>query len=86
MKRRNGKSFVQDNNILHRSEFTENVGNDITDKYKLNVIPHFNNNICQLKVKELNEDHDYFNSFKLTAYDHPIGTELGVTENNDVVS
>ncbi len=38
-----------------------------------------------LKVQEMNSDHSYFDRFKLCAVDHPIGTELGVTENNDLV-
>lgn len=76
--------YTIDNNILHRSEFLENVGVDITDAYKLNVNPRKQNGKYKLQIKELNNDHSYFDRFKLYSVDHPTGTELGVTENNDL--
>lgn len=80
-----GEDFKQDNNILHKSEFPENTGSDILDKYKLNVYPTDVNGNFELKIKELNDDYNYFDNFTLKAYDHPIGTELAITENKDVV-
>ncbi|MBL7958688.1 T9SS type A sorting domain-containing protein [bacterium] len=77
--------FTIDNNLLHRSEFAENRGKDITDLYKLNVLPKKENNRYKLAIKELNKDHSYFDQIKLYAVDHPAGTELAVTENNDIV-
>lgn len=79
--------FVNDNNILHRSEFDQNLGRDIEDKYLLRVTPQFNQNdsTCELKIKELNNDISYFDKFSLVAVDHPVGTSLGVSENGDYV-
>lgn len=82
-----GEDYKQDNNILHRSELQENVGNDIIDKYFLQVLPYVDStdNTINLKIKELNEDYSYFDQVKLVAIDHPVGTKLGVSESNDVV-
>ncbi len=82
-----GDSLKQDNNILHKSEFPENAGVDITDIYKLRVNPKFDeiNNTCTLQIRELNNDYSYFDKFQLKAVDHPLGTLLGVTENKDLV-
>lgn len=81
----NGQDFYQDNNILHRSEFPENQGIDVEDKYILQIPPAFDtNNICQLKIKELNEDYSYFDKIKMIAVDHPSGTNLVVTESNNL--
>ncbi len=77
--------YAIDNNILHRSEFAENAGVDITDVYKLNVNPKKQNGKYRLQIKELNNDHSYFDRIRLYSVDHPAGTELGVTENNDLV-
>lgn len=81
----NGSDFIKDNNILHRSEFEQNIGIDIEDKYILRLTPTFNqsDSTCQLQIKELNNDLSYFDRFKLVAIDHPVGTNLGITENND---
>ena len=83
----NGSEYIQDNNILHRSEFDGNVGKDIEDKYLLRVSPLFNqtDSTCSIKIKELNNDVSHFDKFQLVAIDHPIGTNLGITESNDYV-
>lgn len=77
-----GTDFRQDNNILHRSGFENNIGVDIEDKYILQVNPNVNlsDSTISLKIAELNQDHSYFDRFKLIAIDHPIGTKLGITE------
>jgi hypothetical protein len=82
-----GTQFKQDNNILHRSEFPANIGNDIVDKYMLNVPPIMNSSdsTFSLQFNELNNDYSYFNHIQLFALDHPIGSKVGITENNDVV-
>lgn len=82
-----GNDYMEDNNILHKSELPENIGYDIVDKYLLRVPPYLDStdNSILLKVKELNNDHSYFDQIKLVAIDHPVGTKLGVTESNDVV-
>ena len=77
--------LAQDNNILHRSEFSENIGANINDFYKLQVTPTFENNNCSIVIHETESDTNYYNSVKLYAVDHPEGTVVGVTENNDIV-
>jgi hypothetical protein len=39
----------------------------------------------KLSIQELNYDHSYFDAFRLYAVDHPEGTDIGITENNDIV-
>lgn len=82
-----GIDFIQDNNIVHRSEFKKNVGKDIEDKYLLRIAPSFNpsDSTCQLKIKELNNDIGYFDNFKLISIDHPVGTTFGITEGNNYI-
>ncbi len=77
--------YVMDNNMLHRSEFEGNTGKDIKDVYKLNVKPIADKNKLYFKILELNRDHSYFDRIKLFSVDHPAGSEIGVTENNDIV-
>ena len=77
--------YVMDNNMLHRSEFEGNTGKDIKDVYKLNVQPVADKNKLYFKILELNRDHSYFDRIKLYTVDHPAGSEIGVTENNDLV-
>ncbi len=77
--------YVMDNNLLHRSEFEGNAGKDIKDVYKLNANPISDKNKLKFQIKELNRDHSYFDRIKLYSVDHPAGSEIGVTENNDLV-
>lgn len=82
--------FLPDNNILHRSELNENIGVDITDKYVLKIQPYFNDdpedNTCSIKIHETEEQtNSFFDNVKLHVIDHPLGSEVGVTENNDIV-
>ncbi|MBE2216794.1 MAG: SBBP repeat-containing protein [Ignavibacteria bacterium] len=73
--------FIADNNILHRSEFTENYGLDIKDMYKLNVTPSpFQGNLY-FRIFELDNDYNYIDNVKLWQIDHTVGTEIGVDEN-----
>ncbi len=74
-----------DNNILHRSEFTGNGGKDITDLYKLRMTPELTGNQYMLQIMELNDAHSYFDRINLYAIDHPSGTEIGITEENEIV-
>jgi subtilisin family serine protease len=79
------EGFQQDNNILHRSEFEENIGVDITDRYKLRLTPALQNNEYKFFITETDSDHSYLDRFRLFAIDHPAQTELGVTEANQIV-
>lgn len=82
-----GSEMIQDNNILHRSEFADSKGIDIEDKYRLNITPSFNNadSICSLSLRELNNDISSIDKIELKAIDHPAGSVVGITENKDVV-
>lgn len=82
-----GSKFVYDNNLLHRSELTENKNKFIEDKYILRTKPAVSpdDNSILLAVKETNIDVNYFDQFRLVTADHPAGTQLGITENNDIV-
>jgi|GEM_PF-2719060 len=77
--------FKSDNNILHRSEFQENSGIDITDMYKLTSSPGIIDNTINIKVIETTHDYNYLDKLTLYAVDHPRGTEVGVTESNQIV-
>jgi len=83
----NGEKFVYDNNLLHRSEHLINAGKYIEDKYKLKTTPSVypQDSTIMLAVKETNIDVNYFDQFRLLIADHPVGTEMGITENNDPV-
>ncbi len=78
--------FQEDNNILHKSEYSENIGQDISDKYILNVNPSIIDNLIYLKLMEIGNDSTLFNQIKFYAIDHPTGTKIGVTEDNQIVS
>jgi hypothetical protein len=78
--------FKLDNNLLHKSEFSWNIGNDITDKYLLNIPPSTEDSIYSFRINELDNDFNYFDQFRLIAVDHPQGTKIGITENNDIVT
>lgn len=78
------KGFKLDNNILHRSEFEENYGNDIKDVYKLIAVPTIEDSILTLAIKETEADHNYFDKFRLYAIDHSIWDRVVITENNDI--
>lgn len=77
--------YKVENNILHRSEFIENKDQDIKDLYKIqNTISVVNDKISII-IQENEPDYDYFDQIKLLAVDHPIGTIVGVTENNNII-
>ncbi len=78
-------TMIKDNNILHRSEFSKNVGSDIADLYKLNTRPDKVGNSFKLQIQELDDDHSYFDKFALYAIDHPDAMQIGVTEENETV-
>jgi subtilisin family serine protease len=78
--------FVGDNNIMHRSEIPEFYGQDLTDVYKLNVVPNLTDQSeFSIKLIETEKDYGYIDKVSFKAIDHPTGTEIGVTESNDIV-
>jgi len=80
-----GSGYVEDNNILHRSELSKNIGKDIVDLYKLRIKPDRIDGSYRLQVREMNSDHSYFDQFRLLAVDHPNDSELAVTEDNQII-
>lgn len=79
-------AFVEENNILHRSEFPENADEDITDMYKLNTVPLVSDdNEIQVKIVETGRKYSYFDRFRMYVVDHSNETEVGVTEDNQIV-
>ena len=77
-------TYNQENNLLHKSKFQGNIGHNITDKYVLNKPPGIFDNYISLSIQEGMNDTTYFNSVKLYAVDHPRGTGVCVTENNEI--
>ncbi len=69
---------------MHRSEFEENIGIDITDRYKLRHIPALQNNEYKFFITEADSDHSYLDQFRLLAIDYPAHMDLGITEANQI--
>ncbi len=79
--------FIGDNNLLKKSEIPENSGQDLTDLYKLNILPSLTNeNQFSLKIIETENDFGYIDKVSFKAIDHPVGTKIGVTEYNQIVT
>lgn len=78
--------LVPENNVFHKSEFDEFYGNDITDLYLLQNKPmlDYDGNII-VELSEAANDYSMFDQAQMFAVDHPEGTKIGITENNDIV-
>ncbi len=80
--------YSEDNNILNQSQFVVNLGNDITDLYKINSEPYIDGDIeppavnCQ--ILESNAHYSYFDQIKLWAIDHLSGTKVVVGNDNNI--
>jgi hypothetical protein len=74
-----------DNNLLHHSEFNENVGQNITDLYRLKFKPNIVDGKINLQLFESEKDVNYFDQIKLFAIDHPAESKIGITEDNKIV-
>jgi len=81
----NQDSYLMDNNLLHRSEFNENVGQNITDLYHLKLKPNIVDGKINLQLFESEKDVNYFDQIKLYAIDHPAESKIGITEDNKIV-
>ncbi len=76
--------FTPDNNLLHRMEFSEpNV--NITDRYKLRIIPNISNGAAELYLVENENDFAFIDQVKVYAVDYPNDKKMGVTEDNKIV-
>ncbi len=79
--------YIGDNNLLKKSEIPENSGQDLTDLYKLNIQPSLTNeNQFSLKIIETENDFGYIDRVSFKAIDHPVGTKIGITEYNQIVT
>jgi hypothetical protein len=81
---KNDATFEADNNVLHKSTIGNNVGEFITDKYVLKVPPGVINDFITLNLMETGSDSTVIDEVKLYAVDHPNGTIVCVTENNQI--
>lgn len=82
----NGEKFQVENNILHKSEFAENQESFIVDKYLLKVKPFIDrDNTLTFKIREQENDYNMYDYVGLQAVDHPVGSLVGVTEDNEIV-
>jgi hypothetical protein len=73
-----------DNNLLNKSKFPEYIGQDITDRYVLSKTPGIIDSTITLSIGETTTDTSFINSIKLYAVDHPIGTKICITEDNQI--
>lgn len=79
--------YIGDNNLLKSSEIPENSGLDLTDIYQLNVEPTLTSeNQFSFKIIETENDYGYIDKVNFKAIDHPEGTKIGITENNQIVT
>ncbi len=76
-------NYIVDNNILHKAEYTMSVG-DITDKYILRVKPLIENGYVYTALAENEHDVTNLDFVKIYAIDHPEGTKVFITEDNQV--
>ncbi len=79
-------AYKQDNNILHRSEFSDYYSIDITDYYKLNITPGVFDNKINIKIIELNNDYSYLDKIGMLVVDHSSNKKIGVTESGNIVT
>jgi hypothetical protein len=77
--------IIAENNIFHKSEYQEYAGNDIKDIYKLVYKPKFVNDTTFIQISEPEHDFTLLDNIKMYAIDHPEGSLIGVTENDDIV-
>ncbi len=78
-------NIIPENNILHKSLLPENYGENITDKYIVKTTPGIIDNKIFMNIIETNNDSTILNRIRLFAVDHPVGTKLGITNDNEIV-
>ncbi len=71
-----------DNNILHKAEFSGGV--DLTDNYFLRVEPLIDDGKIYMALAENEHDITSLDYVTLFAIDHPEGTKVFITEDNQV--
>ncbi len=78
-----GMKFAAENNILHKSEFSENKDKFISDKLILKTIPAVNASDTSLTIalQENSVDISYFDNVRMFAIDHSANTEVVITDN-----
>jgi hypothetical protein len=78
-------NYSFDNNLLHKSQFPDNAGQNIFDKYVLSSAPGIFDSLINLSIVETAQDTSVFDMVKLYAVDHDAGTQIGITEDNEIV-
>lgn len=78
-------SVINENNILHTAQLPNNIGRFITDKYVLKNKPAIIDNKIPISLIETDLDSTIINNVKLYLIEHPIGTILGITSNNQII-
>ncbi len=80
-----GTRFVEDNNILPASEYTDSSQGDVTDIYKLRRRIVANDSSYLLQIREFEEERSRFDRFQLFVIDHPTNTHVAVAEDGEVI-
>ncbi len=80
--------YSEENNILNQSQFAGNIGNDITDLYKIKTEPYINYDgdqpLVNCNIVESNNHYSYFDRVKLYAIDHQWGTKVVIGNDNNI--
>ena len=79
-----GNQFQEDNNILPQSEYPANIGQDVTDYYRLLKPLMPSNGRYVLQIREFENERSYLDYFELIAVDHPVGTKIDVSQMGEI--
>src|ERR1051325_1595776 len=81
----NGNRFVEDNNILPESEYSDSTKGDVIDFYKLRRKLAICDNEYVLQVREFEQERSRFDQFRLLVVDHPSGTNIAVDRSGEII-
>jgi len=81
----NGEVFVEDNNILPQSQFTENQGRDVTDYYQLFCTPSLEEDRYKIAIGEFEREHSFLDQVRLLVVDHDPQTSITVDDSGTLV-
>jgi len=78
--------YVKDNNILPQSDNFDRESLDVEDNYILNQPFTLKDGLLNAKVMEFENEHSTFDSFSLTAIDHPVNTVLASSSDGEITA